>query len=102
MVGWFVPDWHKWPSLVIGFMACITLVAFLITVLDYSRAFYITEPILDGTPLTVWVIAPIFAVDYIIFMVIYELVKRKFRKKKEVLAPTYQRTIKVNNKNPFS
>lgn len=69
-------------------MACITLGAFLISVLDYSRALYITEPILDGTPLTVWVIALVFAVGYAIFMVIYELVKRKIRKKKEVLAPT--------------
>lgn len=88
MTGWFVADWHKWPNLVIGFMAYITLGAFLISVLDYSSAFYITEPILDGTPLTVWVIAPIFAVGYAIFMVIYEVVKRKIRKKKEALAPT--------------
>lgn len=94
MTAWFKPNWHKWPNLVIGFMAYITLGCFLIFVLDFSSAFYINSPILDGTPLTIWVIAPVFAVGYAIFMTVYEVIRRKINKKNENLVKQ-----KINEKN---
>ena len=36
-----------------------------------------TAPILDGTPLTVWVIAPIYMSAYALIMLVCELVRRK-------------------------
>lgn len=83
MTGWFKPDWHKWPNLVVGFLAYITLGAFLISVLGYDNAFYINSPILSGTPLTVWVLAPIFAILYVVFMVCYYLISNKLSQKKK-------------------
>ena len=82
MFGWFHPNYKKWPNLVIGFMAYITLGAFQISVFNYEDAFCINNPILPGTPLTVWLIAVIFAALYALFFVIYELVKRKLAGKK--------------------
>lgn len=85
LVGWFKPDYKKWPSFVIGFLCYITLGAFLTSVFGLMDSFYIFEPILSGTPLTVWVLAPIVGVMYVIFMVSYELIKRKFNKKKIIV-----------------
>lgn len=82
-IGWFVPDYKKSWNLVVGFLAYITLGAFLISVLDIRDSFYIYDPILSGTPLTVWVLMPIFVAVYVLFMVIYELVKKKIKIKKQ-------------------
>ena len=76
-VNWFTPNYKKWPNLVIGFLAYITLGTFLISVLNYDDAFYINNPILPNTPLTVWLLCVIFAVVYTIFMIVYEYCKRK-------------------------
>ena len=82
MLRFFVPNYKKWPNLIIGFMAYLTVGAFEISVFGYGDAFYINSPILSGTPFTIWIIAPVFAVGYILFFVIYELIKkRNFRKK---------------------
>lgn len=97
VVGWFTPNYKKWKNLVIGFMAYITLGAFLIFVLDVNTAFYINAPILDDTPLTVWVIAPIFAVGYALYMLAYELIKRNIQKRK-ALPPTPTVTKKTDSK----
>ena len=75
--GWFHPNYQKWLNILIGFMAYINLGTFLITVFGYDDAFYIINPILDGTYLTVWFIGIIFAVIYILFFLIYEIAKRK-------------------------
>lgn len=83
LVGWFSPNYKKSGNIVIGFMAYITVGAFLMSVFDYSDAFYINHPILSGTPLTVWVLIPIFVALYTLFMVIYELVRRKLQKKND-------------------
>ncbi len=103
MLGRFTPNYKKWTNLVIGFMAYITLGAFMMSVFDYDNAFYITKPILSGTPLTVWVLAPIFAALYISFFIIYELVKKKLVKKKAAAATiedeNSQSAINIENKN---
>ena len=91
-----IKSYKKWKNLVIGFMAYITLGAFLMFVLDVNTAFYINSPILDGTPLTVWVLAPIFAVGYALYMLAYELIKRKIQKRKSV-APISANTNKTDS-----
>ena len=83
MFGYFKPDYKRWGSLVIGFMACITLGTFEIFVLDSYDAFFIIYPVISGTPLTVWLLAVLFVVLYIIFFVIYELCKWKKSKRNE-------------------
>lgn len=90
MLKWFVPNYKKWPNLVIGFLAYITVGAFQISVLGYSDAFYIYHPILPNTPLTVWPLAVIFAVGYVICFASAELVKRTLAKRKGNLTPITQ------------
>ena len=82
MVGWITPNYKKWKNLIVGFLAYITLGAFLMSVLDVKTAFYINEPLIDGTILNIWVLAPIFAVGYALYMFAYEFItKKKWRKK---------------------
>jgi hypothetical protein len=52
-------------------------------VLGLPDAFHIIEPMLDGTPLTAWVIAPIYSVCYALVLLAFELVRRVSRKKLE-------------------
>lgn len=81
MVGWFVPNYKKWKNLVIGLLCYITLGAFLIFELGVKTAFYINEPIIDGTILNVWVLIPIFAIGYSLYMVAFELITKKLKAK---------------------
>lgn len=96
VVNWFRPDYKRSGNLVIGFLAYITLGAFTISVLGKENSFYIFKPILSGTPLTIWVIAPIFASLYISFMVVYELIKRKLAKRKKNAEIDLVKIIKDN------
>ena len=97
LIGWFIPNYKKWPNLVIGFMAYITFGTFLIHVLNFGSAFYINSPILDGTPLTVWVIAPVFGVGYALYMVALELLRRRKKRKKQV---SFDQIIKIIKSEP--
>ena len=98
LIGWFVPTYKKWINLVVGFMAYITFGCFLIHALNFTHAFYIDHAILSGTPLTIWIIAPVFAVGYAIFMVIVEWIRRK--KKKETKPISFNKIIKIIKSNP--
>ena len=42
-----------------------------------SDAFHIVEPLLDGTKLTAWIMAPMYALAYAIILLIIELIKKK-------------------------
>ena len=99
LVGYFSPNYKKWPNLVIGFLAYMTVGAFLIFVLDVSTAFYMNHPCISGTPLTVWVLIPIFAGVYALYMTCHELIKRKLKnrkKNKEVEFETLMKIVKEN------
>ncbi len=76
--------YKKWYCTLFGFTAYLTVGAFQMAVFGFSDSFHIVEPMLDGTPLTVWVIAPIYLVCYAAVLLIFELV-RKYRKKKDAL-----------------
>lgn len=52
------------------------------SVFGLSDAFHIAEPILSDTPLTAWVMAPIYAACYAVVLLCIELI-RKYRQKKQ-------------------
>ena len=69
--------WRKWYYSLFGFTCYLTVGAFLMSVFKVSDAFHIVEPMLSGTPLTVWVVAPIYAVGYGAVLTVIELMRRK-------------------------
>jgi len=69
--------YKKWYCTFFGFTAYLTVGAFLMQTFDMPDAYHIAEPLLPGTPLTAWVMAPIYAVCYGLILLIVELVKRK-------------------------
>lgn len=70
-------SYKKWHCTVFGFMGYVTVGAFLMNIFDLSDAMHLAEPLLDDTPLTLWVMAPMYAVAYGIILYVAELVKRK-------------------------
>ena len=74
--------YKKWYCSLFGFTSYLTVGAFQMSVFGFSDSFHIAEPMLDGTPLTVWVVAPIYISAYALILAITELVRRKRTKKK--------------------
>ena len=75
--------YKRWYCSLFGFTSYLTVGAFQMSVFGLDDAFHIVEPMLDGTPLTVWVVAPIYIVGYALVLCIIELV-RKFHKGKAI------------------
>lgn len=73
--------YKKWYCTFFGFTAYLTVGAFQMSVFGFSDAFHIAEPILSDTPLTAWVMAPIYAVGYGLILLIVELVRNRHRMK---------------------
>ena len=87
VAAWFLFDqiyitYKKWYCTLFGFTAYLTVGAFQMSVFGFSDAFHIVEPILSDTPLTAWVMAPLYAVGYGAVLLTVELVRRH-RKKAE-------------------
>ena len=74
--------YKRWYCTLFGFTSYLTLGAFQMSVFGFSDSFHIAEPILSGTSLTAWVMAPIYAVCYGLVLLIIELV-RKYKKKRQ-------------------
>ena len=74
--------YKKWYCTFYGFTVYLTIGAFQMSVLGLDDAFHIVEPILDGTPLTAWVMAPLYAAGYGLVLLAFELVKKHLNKKK--------------------
>jgi len=72
--------YKKWYCTFFGFTAYLTLGAFLMHTFDLSDAYHIAEPLIPGTPLTAWVMAPMYAVGYALILLVIELVKKKQKK----------------------
>lgn len=68
--------YKKWYYTLFGFTAYITVGAFLMYVFNMSDAFHIAEPLLPGTPLTAWVMGPIYAVAYGIILLVVEIIRK--------------------------
>lgn len=82
MFDWMYITYKKWYCTLFGFTSYLTVGAFLIGCFDISDAFHIYTPLLDNTPLTTWVMAPIYMVCYAVILLIIEIVRNK-RKLKE-------------------
>ena len=69
--------YKKWYCTLFGFTAYLTVGAFQMSVLGLTDSFHIVEPILSGTPLTAWVMAPLYAAGYGLVLLVIELLRRK-------------------------
>ena len=69
--------YKKWYCTLFGFTCYLTVGAFLMQAFDLSDAFHIAEPLLPGTPLTAWVMAPMYAAAYALLLFIIEIIKKK-------------------------
>ena len=78
--------YKKWYCSLFGFTAYFTVGAFQMSVFGFSDAFHIVEPMLSGTPLTAWVIAPIYIVGYAAVLLTIELVRKHKNKKQATVA----------------
>lgn len=67
----------KWYCAAVGFMFYVTVGAFLMQTFSMSDAMHIAEPLLSDTPLTIWVMAPMYAVAYGLILLVAELIKKK-------------------------
>lgn len=72
--------YKKWYCTLFGFTCYLSLGAFLIGGLGLSDAFHIYTPLLPDTPLTTWVMAPIYAVCYALLLLVIELVRKHMAK----------------------
>ena len=70
-------SYKKWHWTLFGFMGYVTVGAFLMNIFDLSDAMHLAEPLLDDTPLTIWVMAPMYAVAYGMILLIAEIMKYK-------------------------
>lgn len=68
--------YKKWYCVLFGFTAYFTVGAFQMSVFGFSDAFHIVEPMLDGTPLTAWFIAPIYIIGYSAVLLLIELIRK--------------------------
>lgn len=81
LFGWLHITYKKWYYTFFGFTSYLAVGAFLIGFFKLSDAFHIYTPLLDGTSLTTWVMAPIYVVVYGLLLFIIELA-RKYRAKR--------------------
>lgn len=68
--------YKKWYCTFFGLTCYMTLGAFLMHTFELSDAFHISEPLISGTNLTAWVMAPMYAVGYSLVLLIVELIKK--------------------------
>lgn len=76
--------YKKWYCVILGFTCYLTLGAFLMSVFDMSDAYHIAEPLLPDTPLTAWVMAPMYLFAHGLIFVVIE-VARYCQKREEVI-----------------
>lgn len=74
---WINITYRKWYWTPIGFMFYVTVGAFLMQTFHMSDAMHIAEPLLPDTPLTIWVMMPMYAVAYGLILLIAEIVQKK-------------------------
>lgn len=74
--------YKKWYCTLFGFTCYLSFGAFLMGFFGLSDAFHIYTPLLPDTPLTTWVMAPMYAVCYALILWIIELIRGRKAKKK--------------------
>ncbi len=68
--------YKKWYCTLFGFTSYLTVGAFQMAIFGLSDSFHIVEPILSDTPLTAWVMAPIYALGCGMILLAIELVRK--------------------------
>ena len=68
MFRYMTVTYKKWYCMMIGFGFYLALGTFLIHACHYENPFYMRAPAIPGTPLTVWVIAPIYFTVYALIL----------------------------------
>lgn len=80
LLGQIHITYKKWWCVIFGFTCYLTVGAFLMSVFEVSDAFHIVEPLLSDTPLTVWVMAPMYLTAHgLIFAAVEWVRHRKIR-----------------------
>jgi len=74
--------YKKWYCIIFGFTCYLTVGAFLMSVFGMSDAFHIVEPLLSDTPLTAWVMAPMYIGAHGLIFAVIEIVRRRINRKK--------------------
>ena len=74
--------YKNWYCTLFGFTSYLTVGAFQMAVFGFSDSFHIAEPILSGTPLTAWVMAPMYIVAYGVLLLIVELIRSKIKSRR--------------------
>jgi tellurite resistance protein TehA-like permease len=69
--------YKKWYCTLFGFTSYLTVGAFLMHTFNLSDAFHIAEPLLPNTPLTAWVMGPMYAAAYAVILFAIEIYKKK-------------------------
>ena len=69
--------YKKWSCMMLGFAFYLALGTFLIFACGYANPFYMLAPAIPGTPLTVWVIAPIYLSVYALILWCIERVRKR-------------------------
>ena len=77
--------YKKWYCTLFGFTCYLSFGAFLMGFFDLKDAFHIYTPLLPDTPLTTWVMAPMYAVCYALILWIIELIRGRKAKKKSAI-----------------
>lgn len=77
MFKWINITYKRWYCTVFGFTAYLTVGAFLMHTFNLSDAFHIAEPLLSGTKLTAWVMAPMYLSAYAIILLLIEIARKK-------------------------
>ncbi len=74
--------YKKWYCTFFGFTTYLTLGAFMMQAFNMSDAYHIAEPLISDTPLTAWVMAPMYAIGYALVLWVVEIIKKRSKNKK--------------------
>ena len=75
--------YKKWFCVLFGFTSYLAFGSFLMNVCGFHDAYNMVNPLLSGTPFTIWFIAPIFMVVYAIIVFVAELIRKQKTKNTE-------------------
>lgn len=76
--------YKKWYCSLFGFAMYFTVGAFQMSVFGFVDAFHIVEPMISGTPLTAWVVAPIYVTGYSVVLLFIEIIRKRQIKKQNL------------------
>ncbi len=77
MFGQIEITYKKWYYTLFGFTSYLTLGAFMMQAFDMSDAYHIAEPLIEGTFLTAWGMAPLYALGYALILWGVEIYKKR-------------------------